>query len=811
MLNFEPGFWGEHWGLILFLISESILIAFLLFNIRSRRSMEHELRESAGTLAERNKFIESLMNMSPDVIYIYDLVDQKNIYSNQGIQKVLGYSVDEIKGMGDHLIQTLMNPDDFNLYVSAILEKYSKAKDGEMISHEYRMKHKNGDWLWLESNEHIYKRQEDGSPKQIFGVIHDITERKRSDEVLHRSETKYRLLFENMTAGFALHEMIYDGQGRPVDYRFLEINPAFEKLTGASASALIGRTIKEVMPSTEQYWIDIYGKVAQTGEPTAYQNYSKELGRYYDVWAFSPLKHRFAVVFTDITERKMVEEALKESERQFRQTLENANLIAVQLNNEGLITFANNFFAELTGWDIKEIIGKNWMDIFIPDAIREHIRDIHAENIILKGIVKKYENDILTKAGEKRLIAWTNSHMFGAKGEIIGVTSLGIDITEHRRLEEQLSNIQKLEAVGTLAGGIAHDFNNLLQGIFGYLSMARININNHANALSMIEQAEKALHLSVKLTSQLLTFAKGGKPEKRLIKLSSVIENSVKFALSGSNCSCSLDITETLWSADADEGQISQVLQNIVLNAVQAMPIGGTIEVAARNLEADNNAIPAILEQGRYVAISIRDVGIGIPAEYLSRIFDPYFTTKEKGSGLGLATSYSIIKNHGGLIDVSSQAGKGTLFTIYIPAITDFAEDETKAAVLTATRTCKVLVMDDEDVVRTVVRELISSLGHEVEVAEHGEAALKKYKRAKDSDRPFDIVILDLTIRGGMGGAETLNKLKELDPEVKVIVSSGYSEDASLAEYKKQGFVAVLKKPYDIDRLQITLNEIIAV
>jgi CheY-like chemotaxis protein len=378
-------------------------------------------------------------------------------------------------------------------------------------------------------------------------------------------------------------------------------------------------------------------------------------------------------------------------------------------------------------------------------------------------------------------------------------------------LQEERLKTQKLEAIGMLAGGIAHDFNNLLQGVFGYISLAKLTADDRDKSISSLEEAEKALHMSVKLTNQLLTFSKGGKPVKKSLDLGPVIENATKFAVSGSRTDYQLDIDSELWSVEADEGQIGQVIQNIVLNADQAMPMGGTVSIAARNVHAPGPAIPVQLKPGVYTEVSIRDNGLGIPEQYLPRIFDPYFTTKEKGSGLGLATSYSIIKNHSGFIDVKSEMGKGSTFFIYLPAIASGQKTEPlqPSAVTASARNGKVLLMDDEQVVRDVAGELIKALGHEVEFAAHGTEAVKKYQSAQQTGKPFNVVILDLTIRGGMGGIETLKKLKETDPEVKGIVSSGYSDDSVLSEYRKQGFVAVLKKPYTINGLRATLDGVL--
>jgi two-component system cell cycle sensor histidine kinase/response regulator CckA len=381
------------------------------------------------------------------------------------------------------------------------------------------------------------------------------------------------------------------------------------------------------------------------------------------------------------------------------------------------------------------------------------------------------------------------------------------NITEKHLLEEEQLKTQKLEAIGTLAGGIAHDFNNLLQGVFGYISMAKLMHDQKQKSLDMLEQAERALHMSVNLTSQLLTFSKGGKPVTKRIALRTVIENSVKFALSGSRVDYSIQVDEGLRMVEADEGQIAQVIQNLIMNADQAMPMGGTITITARDVGPRRKGLQHIFQRGNYVEISVKDSGIGIPEQYLPKIFDPYFTTKDKGSGLGLATSYSIIKNHGGVIDVKSILGEGTAFFVYLPAVD---KGETKSEILPANvqpaKKGRILLMDDEDIVRNIAGMMIRSLGHEVDLAKDGEEAVAWYRESMKTDREFDIVILDLTIRGGMGGEETIKELREIDPDIKAIVSSGYADSSAISEYKAIGFNACLTKPYDIESLNRTLN-----
>ncbi len=360
-----------------------------------------------------------------------------------------------------------------------------------------------------------------------------------------------------------------------------------------------------------------------------------------------------------------------------------------------------------------------------------------------------------------------------------------------------------------LAGGIAHDFNNLLQGVFGYISMAKMMLDQKEKSLTMLEQAEKALHQSVNLTTQLLTFSKGGKPVKTTVFLPPLIENAAKFALSGSRSEYRISFSSDLRQVEADEGQLAQVIQNIVLNADQAMPLGGRVEIAIQNISGSDASLPRSIAGKDQVLITIRDGGVGIPEQYLDKIFDPYFTTKEKGSGLGLATSYSIIKNHGGLIDVRSQVGKGTDFFLYLPASKASGEAPRDAELAVKTATGRILVMDDEEMIRKVASELLSALGHAGAFADKGESALAAYRAARDEGKPFDVVILDLTIRGGMGGVETVKRLLEIDPGVKAVASSGYSDDAVLADYREQGFNAFLKKPYNINDLQQILSDLL--
>lgn len=401
--------------------------------------------------------------------------------------------------------------------------------------------------------------------------------------------------------------------------------------------------------------------------------------------------------------------------------------------------------------------------------------------------------------------------------DFVGTVGLIRDISDRKKLEQkqveleqQIFHSRKLEAIGTLAGGIAHDFNNLLQGVFGFISMAKMTIEQKGKAQAMLEQAEKALHMSINLTSQLLTFSKGGKPIKKKIMIQPLIENSVKFALSGSRNNSRIEIDKALRMVEADEGQLSQVIQNIIINADQAMPNGGTILITAQNFQLPTPGRPKGLGPGSYIKIAIQDNGIGIPEHFLSKIFDPYFTTKDTGSGLGLATSYSIVKKHGGMIDVKSEIGKGSTFSIYLPALE--TEEKTIPPPLAIERPVhksRILVMDDEPLVRDIAVAMIDALGHESQSVTHGQEAIDQYRVALSTGKPFHVVILDLTIRGGMGGEEAIKRLREINPDIQAVVSSGYTESIAISEYESCGFKAFLRKPYNVYDMRDMLNKLL--
>jgi nitrogen-specific signal transduction histidine kinase/ActR/RegA family two-component response regulator len=382
------------------------------------------------------------------------------------------------------------------------------------------------------------------------------------------------------------------------------------------------------------------------------------------------------------------------------------------------------------------------------------------------------------------------------------------DITEHEYIQNELIKVQKLESLGLLAGGIAHDFNNILTGILGYISFARMLVDASHKSYNALGEAEKASRRAAQLAHQLLTFAKGGEPVKKRVSIAHLVHESVSLALGGSNVQGAVVLPDNLHDIEADEGQISQALNNIIINALQAMPDGGKLSIDAANITLDGKNKMG-LASGEYVRLSVTDEGCGMPEEELQKIFDPFFTTRPGSTGLGLSTAYSIINKHGGYIDVHSGVGKGSTFTFYFPsndaALPSRGVAREKSAADTL-RGVSILVMDDEEIIRNLAIEIFGHLGCPVTTCVNGEEAILLYKTAMESGAPFSAVIMDLTIPGGMGGKEAAQQILKIDPTAFLIVSSGYSNDQIMSEYRNHGFSGAVIKPYNCDDIARILD-----
>ena len=518
-------------------------------------------------------------------------------------------------------------------------------------------------------------------------------------------------------------------------------------------------------------------------------------------------------IIRDITERKQSENALFTEKERLAVTLKSIGDGVITTDVNGNITLLNKVAEELTGWSLTESVGRPLAEVFhiVNEQTRERCEN-PVDKVLKSGVIVGLANHtaLIRRDGGEMAIADSGAPIRDRESKVIGVVLVFRDITDKQKTDSALQNAEKLEAIGLLAGGIAHDFNNLLGGIFGYIDLARMqaekgNSKGIENALS---KACGVYDRAKSLTQQLLVFSKGGAPVRKTQSLAEHMQQTVAFALSGSNVSPVFAVPNEVWPCDFDENQMAQVFDNIVINARQAMPLGGNLDVAVRNISPGN--APKELPPHEYVCVSICDYGNGIPKDHVPRIFDPFFTTKQQGSGLGLATSYSIVKKHDGLIRAESELGKGTIFHVYLPASSG------QVSVLEGGRRRqlhrghgRILIMDDEEFILDVLSEMLTEMGYQAITAINGDEAIAHAGSAVQSGEPFRAAILDLTIPGGRGGKETVHALLEIDPDIKVVASTGYSEDPVMAKPSDYGFAGRLIKPYHMDQLALLLDSLL--
>ncbi len=507
------------------------------------------------------------------------------------------------------------------------------------------------------------------------------------------------------------------------------------------------------------------------------------------------------LVFVDLTELKQTEAALASEKERLAVTLQAMAEGVVTTDITGRVQFINPAAMVISQWDAGAI-GRPITEIFVLENDRTGASFAVPFTQVARGdavIELPAQTRLVTRSGQHRLVDGCCAPIHSADNQVIGLVLVFRDITEHERLEQELVRATRLESVGILAGGIAHDFNNILTGVMGNLALAQLDIDANTDSGTRLREAEKAALRARDLTQQLLTFAKGGEPVRAAVQLEAILRETANFALHGSNVKAIYHIPADLWSVDADKGQIGRVVQNLVINAVQAMPAGGTLRLNACNEKITGPGHTG-LAPGDYVQIAIADTGEGIKPDHLARIFDPYFTTKQTGSGLGLAAVYSIVRKHHGYIDVESQIGQGSTFHIWLPALQTTRVASAPPMPESQNRfEGRVLFMDDEEPIRRMAGQMLRRLGFEVEGAVDGVEAVEKFSAARAAGEPFTLVIMDLTVPGGIGGREAIIQLREIDPLVKAIVSSGYSSDPVLANFRAHGFCGVVAKPYKLD------------
>ncbi|HOM11158.1 MAG TPA: ATP-binding protein, partial [Spirochaetota bacterium] len=537
---------------------------------------------------------------------------------------------------------------------------------------------------------------------------------------------------------------------------------------------------------------------------TIQQQYEEIQSQYEELEAMNEEMVRTHYELTEATHK------LEEETERLHATLRSIYDGVVATDLQGHIILANDKAEKLAGKSSDEVIGRPFNSVFTFYYVttREEFKN-PVNEILQYGELDTSGFALTFKSQDRDVVVELSGAPIYVEGNIIGTVIVMHDITGQYWLEKEIQKVSKLESLSILAGGIAHDFNNLLTSIIGNLSILKVKLTDGELYQKYIERIENAAQRAADLTRQLLTFSKGGEPIKEVTSLEQVIRDTAQFVLSGSSVRCNFEIQSDMWNCEVDVGQMSQVFQNLIINAAQSMPHGGIITIKAENFVYDGTQQKPLLP-GNYVRITVKDEGIGIPKENLSRIFDPFFTTKERGSGLGLATSYSIIKRHGGHIEVHSEVDKGSKFIIYLHATEKSIHSHTGQEAHITPPGGKILLMDDDFTIYEVASHMLDMYGFQVDWVDSGEKAIIKYRESIADGFPYDIIIMDLTVPGAMGGVQAVREILEINPKAKVIVSSGYSNDPVMSHYKEYGFKGVIAKPYKIEEIVRVINEVLS-
>ncbi|HEU5078286.1 MAG TPA: PAS domain S-box protein [Opitutaceae bacterium] len=803
-------------------------------DISERMAAEEALRSSESRY--RNLFENAAEG-------VYDTnASGKFLAANPALARMLGYSSPK------HLIEAIHSAARDFYFNPKRREEFFQVlgSNNSVTGFESEVRCFDGSVKWITENVRAV-RDNAGEISHFEGFVSDITDRKRAEAAIRASEERYRVLFEHSPVAILEHDYrplaiwmkrLRD-QGVEDLQEYMKAHPdevgiGFERfpIVGVNEEAvrltrcgskreLMERFDRIFLPdgiaARQQAFLAVWeGRQEIEGELTV-RAVDGSIRRTYFRWWLPKLdgpetSDWTQIVLLDMTDMRSAEAELAAERERLRVTLRAMAEGLMTTDIFGVVQFMNDAAERLTGWTAGAAIGrsvdeicvlrheKTKADVSIPvgKAIAEH-----------RVIDFPLQTSLLNRHGLPCLIDGRCAPMHDGSGQAIGAVVVFRDVTERARLEAELLRSSKLEAVGILAGGIAHDFNNILTVVMGNVTLAMLDSVVMEAAGKWLDEAERGVMRARDLTQQLLTFAKGGQPVRKAVQLPDVVREAAQFALHGSKVRCEFSQEPNVWPADVDQGQIGQVVQNLVINAVQAMPDGGVVHISLSNdvIGADSRRP---LAMGSYIKVVIGDTGMGIRAEHLARIFDPYFTTKQSGSGLGLATVYSIVRKHQGHIEVESELGKGTRFIFWLPAAPDSAPQRTETPEVVAKVSGRVLFMDDEETIRTMASTLLMRLGLEVTAVPDGEAALKHYREARDGGKAFELVIMDLTVPGGMGGREAMQELLKIDPHVRAIVSSGYSSDPVLSNYRAHGFRGMVPKPYRFADLARTISIVMA-
>lgn len=755
--------------------SQGKLIAGLLViqNITDRKEMEEALRKSKDRLG-------LAMAVKNEGLWDWDILTNKTFFDER-YYTMAGYNPGEFP-QDFTAWASLVHPEDLPQAEQAIQNHFAGKSD--FFDIEFRFKRKNGTWMWIQGRGQIVSRDEKGTPTRMVGTHMDITSRKMAEEELTLQKSYLTTIIENQPGLVWLK----DNSGK-----FLSVNRAFAISCGMNdPESLIGKSDFEIWPKelAEKYQNDDQTVMDKAEQKTVEELISVQgVAHWFETFKSPVRNEEGKIVGTtgfarDITEKKQAAEALRNSESRLRTFVANQPGVAYIVDKDGIFKLSEGRGLDSLGLKPGQVVGMSVFEVYkdVPE-ICERIRLAMAGN----------EQQFQVNLGKMVFDSWAGP-IVDNNGNISGVIGIATDISERKRTEEALANAQKLESLGVLAGGIAHDFNNLMTGIFGFVQIA-LETSTEEEVRESLMQVVQTIDRTRALTQQLLTFAKGGAPKLEVSPLFPFVQNSAQFALSGSNVSSRFDIEDGLWAANFDKNQIGQVIDNLVINAQQAMPLGGTITLSARNVTLEEKEHP-VLKKGDYVKISVVDTGIGISKDLQKRIFDPFFTTKAKGHGLGLATCYSIINRHAGCIDVYSELGKGSTFNIYLPAVRETNPDSMTGKKKTHTGKGLFLIMDDEEVIRKTLATLFKSFGYEVACVSNGQEAIDYVAETMRLNKSLVGMLFDLTVPGAMGGKEAIEKIRKMGSTAPAFVASGYADDPIIEHPTDFGFTGSISKPF---------------
>jgi PAS domain S-box-containing protein len=671
---------------------------------------------------------------------------------------------------------------------------------------------------WL--SEEVIIRKAGQNEWNLAGVVVDTTKRHEAEEARRSTEGQLDQILKG--ADCLLWQAIVTGDPdvRLQWQMYIPSSVLYKRIFGEDSVPQPDRLWTE--PMVEE-WAEIQRTVRRAlreNRPVYEQEYHVSnlgntflLHEHVKITRLGPGTWNLVGVSVDITARRDAELALAAEKERLAVTLGSMSEGVITIDALARVLFINRAAAEMVQWNSEEAVGCDVRKICtLKNATSGRDVELPVMGVLEGGANTELPPQTLIRGRSERmrLVEGRLMPVANVSSKRVGAVLVLRDITERSRMEEKLQNAAKMESIGILAGGIAHDFNNILTAVLSNLTLLQLDLEEMPEQSGLLDEAVRATKRAGELTLQLLTFSKGGDPVRSAVHLPEVIKEAATFSQRGTGVKSEFDMPSNLWAADADKAQISQVVQNLVMNATQSMRDGGTLRIAAAN-ERVRAGPHTVLAEGDYIRITVTDTGAGIPPEHIGKIFDPYFTTKVQGHGLGLATVFSIIKRHQGHIDVSSVVGRGTTFTFWLPASKEsLSTPAPPSSFPVVGNKGRVLFMDDEEPILKMAERLMRRMGLEFEAVADGKAAIERYKAAKESGRPFDLVVMDLTIPGGMGGREAISVLRAYDPKVRAIVSSGYSSDLAMSDFRKHGFRGMVAKPYDIAELASVICVVLA-